>query len=450
MSYHHRHQAPTTGAPTSPSATSMGVVTSSSSSEYDCHPDKGGLMESSTTVDSGFLSSGICTTESDLSVTSACDLGAAAHFPASTTSSSNMPTSPSSSSVNFSSSFSSSSNKSNMMMSKSYCRLDSGVDVSDNLSQLNLSESQDAIVMKSSMMSSGILSEKDEQEHTSGHHHHSMGISGSSSNISGNPFKSLGEYPPWEYFFTPDEDGDTQLHVAVMQGYTEGVCFLISMVPHPSVLDFQNDLCQTALHVAVLAAQPKLARRLVAAGARVDMRDRNGNTPLHLACMQGDQESLHALTTALAVVETTELQLKYPSFAQALPQQLDLLNYDGQAPIHLAAIGGHCDVIRALHWLGTDLNAKDGKGGRTALHYGVERGHLQAITCLVAECGVSTETETYGGLTAYQMASESACSNSTEMVQELSRLGAIPLTVPMDEDEEDDEDISENEGDEPC
>ncbi|ODN05603.1 NF-kappa-B inhibitor cactus [Orchesella cincta] len=443
MSYHHHRQAPSTGAATSPSATSMGVVTSSSSSEYDCHPDKGGLMESSTTVDSGFLSSGICTTESDLSVTSACDLGAAVHFPVSTTSS-NMPTSPSSSSVNFSSSLSSSSNKSNMM-SKSYNRLDSGVDVSDNLSQLNLSESQDPMnVMKSSMMSSGILSEKDEQEHVSGHH------SGSSSNISGNPFKSLGEYPPWEYFFTPDEDGDTQLHVAVMQGYTEGVCFLISMVPHPSVLDFQNDLCQTALHVAVLAGQPKLARRLVAAGARVDMRDRNGNTPLHLACTQGDMESLQALTTALAVLETTELQLKYPSFAQALPQQLDLLNYDGQAPIHLAAIGGHCDVIRALHWLGTDLNAKDGKGGRTALHYSVERGHLQAITCLVAECGAKTEMETYGGLTAYQMASESACSNSKEMITELSRLGAIPLTVPMDEDEEDDEDISADEGDEPC
>lgn len=321
----------------------MGIVTSGSgsSSDYDCHnPDK--MMESTTTGDSGFLSSGICTTESDLSVTSACDLGASAgahHHPQYPQ---NMPVSPSSSSiVNFSSSMGSSKTNSGnnlMMSSKSYCRLDSGVDVSDNLSQLNLSESQDPIVMRSSMMSSGILSERDEDSHhqllmtssitSSG----SGGVVGGVSGASGSrPMKGFPtEFPPWEYFFTPDEDGDTQLHVAVMQGYTDIVSSLISLVPHPSVLDFQNDLCQTALHVAVLASQAKLARMLVAAGARVDMRDRNGNTPVHLACIQGDLESLKALTTALAVVETTQIQLKYPSFAQTLPQQLDLLNYDGK------------------------------------------------------------------------------------------------------------------------
>lgn len=81
----------------------------------------------------------------------------------------------------------------------------------------------------------------------------------------------------------------------------------------------------------------------------------------------------------------------------------------------------------------------------------MERGHVKAITCLVDECGAHTELETYGGLTAYQMASESVCGNAKDMVKELTRLGAIPLTVPMDEDEEDDE-SSEEEGDDggPC
>lgn len=89
--------------------------------------------------------------------------------------------------------------------------------------------------------------------------------------------------------------------------------------------------------------------------------------------------------------------------------------------------------------------SQEGKGGRTALHYAVERGHVQAITCLIAECKVNTEVETYGGLTPYQMASESACSNSKEMVEELSRLGATQLPVSMDEDDEDEEDISDEE-----
>lgn len=72
----------------------------------------------------------------------------------------------------------------------------------------------------------------------------------------------------------------------------------------------------------------------------------------------------------------------------------------------------------------------------------MERGHVAAITCLAGDCGAATEIETYGGLTAYQMASESACTNSKEMVAELKRLGATQLTVDMEEDDED-EDISD-------
>jgi ankyrin only family protein len=312
--------------------------------------------------DSGFLS-GACTTESDLSQTSACDLGASASC-----------------------------------SSTSYHRLDSGVDVSDHLSQLNISEETKTITVLP----------------------HKLG--------------DPSELPPWEYFFAPDQDGDTQLHIGVMEGYVEEVFTLIALVPHPSILDFQNDLCQTALHVAVLSKHPRIARRLVAAGARVDMRDRNGNTPLHLACQIGDIGCVQALTMALSAVETQQCQLRYAAFAQTLPQQLDLLNYDGQAPIHLAAMGGHCDVIRALHWLGTDLNATDGKGGRTALHYTVERGHVGALRCLVSECGCNLEIETYGGLTAYQMASET---NNSQISQELLRMGAVPHPNRMDESDSD-------------
>jgi ankyrin only family protein len=115
-----------------------------------------------------------------------------------------------------------------------------------------------------------------------------------------------------------------------MEGLIDGVFTLISLVPHPSILDFQNDACQTALHLAVLTKQPRLARRLVAAGARVDMRDRFGNTPLHLAAASGDLGSVQALTMALSANETVQCGLRYPAFAQPLPQQLDLLNYEGK------------------------------------------------------------------------------------------------------------------------
>ena len=120
-----------------------------------------------------------------------------------------------------------------------------------------------------------------------------------------------------------------------MEGFIEGVFTLISLVPHPSILDFQNDASQTPLHLAVLTKQPRVARRLVAAGARVDMRDRFGNTPLHLAAASGDLGSVQALTLALSANESEQCGLRYPAFAQPLPQQLDLLNYEGNFRLYL-------------------------------------------------------------------------------------------------------------------
>jgi ankyrin only family protein len=247
------------------------------------------------------------------------------------------------------------------------------------------------------------------------------------------------EYPPWEYFFTPDADGDTQLHIGVMEGFTDAVHTLLSLIPHPSILDFQNDMCQTALHLSIITKQPRIARRLVTAGARVDMRDKHGNTPLHLAAQLGDLSCVQALTMALSVAELQECQLRYSPVAQTLPQELDLLNFDGQAPIHLAAMGGHVEVIRALHWLGTDLNVCDGKGGRTPLHFAVEKNQARAVECLINECKTNLEVENYGGYTPYQLASES----NAALARDLIRMGAIPHEVHMDDSENSDSELDE-------
>jgi ankyrin only family protein len=81
--------------------------------------------------------------------------------------------------------------------------------------------------------------------------------------------------------------------------------------------------------VAVLTHQARIERCLLVAGATVDIRDRRGNTALHLACQIGDLECVKALTEPVTVAETKTANLQYAAFQQQVPQNLEERNYDG-------------------------------------------------------------------------------------------------------------------------
>ena len=91
----------------------------------------------------------------------------------------------------------------------------------------------------------------------------------------------------WQEYYEQDEDGDVQLHLAIASGYVEVVNALVRMAPHPYYLSIQNNASYAPLHIAILQNQPAIVRRLVVAGARLDVRDKDGNTPLHTAASRG-------------------------------------------------------------------------------------------------------------------------------------------------------------------
>ena len=103
---------------------------------------------------------------------------------------------------------------------------------------------------------------------------------------------------------------------------------LLLCVPKASLLNVQNFLLQSLLHLSVILNLPEVVRKLVSRGADVDVRDRNGNTPLHIACERGYYECVIALTTPLDPREVKDVPYNVPY--QRIPQDPDIKNYNGK------------------------------------------------------------------------------------------------------------------------
>ena len=88
---------------------------------------------------------------------------------------------------------------------------------------------------------------------------------------------------------------------------------------------------QTPLHLSVLTRQANICRTLILAGAQVDSIDRNGDTPLHIACKLADDSCIRALTEGISPLELKRGLVPHSTArAQQLPQNLELRNFEGE------------------------------------------------------------------------------------------------------------------------
>jgi len=220
------------------------------------------------------------------------------------------------------------------------------------------------------------------------------------------PLNSSLEQPIRE-FYEPDEDGDVQLHLVVVAGLADVFEALVRMAPSPQLLSLQNNQGYTPLHLAVLQNQPAFVRRLVVAGAKLNLRDSEGNSPLHLSARRGYVECAEALLKPLSVHETSMVVANRDEMADE-ESIIDQRNYQGEHCVHLAAMGGHIAFLQFLSWNGADLNALEGRGGRSALHLAVGAKNLPLVQCLAepksaSGLAINTDLVDWYGRTAYHL-----------------------------------------------
>jgi len=137
-------------------------------------------------------------------------------------------------------------------------------------------------------------------------------------------------------------EGQTPLYAACKEGHEYAVSLLLDNGADP---DVPNDFGTIELHLEIDGYDDKLS----SAAANINALDRDGATPLHLACKRGETRIVKLLLSHGAD----------PDIATVGPNTW--------YPIHPACYGLHYDVVKLLLEYHADVNVRDSTG-KTALH----------------------------------------------------------------------------------
>ena len=124
----------------------------------------------------------------------------------------------------------------------------------------------------------------------------------------------------------------------------------------------------TPLHSACIKQDPVLVNLILKNKFNVSVKNDNNDTPLHLACKYGLYDVFELLMEANADVTAK--------------------NKDGNTPLNLACMRCHHKIVKALIDANCDIRSKNNDGDGP-LHHACRSGYLTVIKLLVEKGGVS-------------------------------------------------------------
>ncbi|XP_067878956.1 ankyrin repeat and death domain-containing protein 1A-like isoform X2 [Heterodontus francisci] len=159
-----------------------------------------------------------------------------------------------------------------------------------------------------------------------------------------------------------DKMGQGLHHCAAHQGHLGIICYTVEDLEEVP-LDKPDQNGKTPLLLAAENGKLDVVMHLRALGCDHQIKDKEANSAIHLAAVQGHA---HVLENLIEVIYT------------------DTKNQDGQTALHLAAEGGHFNCVKFLLNSQCQINVLSSQN-LNALHYAVRQGHRDVCRLLVEE-----------------------------------------------------------------
>ena len=177
-----------------------------------------------------------------------------------------------------------------------------------------------------------------------------------------------------------------------------------------------DDSGNTLLHLAAQAGQPEIIHALLKRRAKVNRRNVARETPLHLAMDSGSEETVLALLIKGAKPNLKDRwgraplhKVHTPKIAMILIAAGAKVNLrespaigTGGLPIHDAALRGYTEVVRVLLDAGSAVSPL-GCYDETPLHPAARSGHVETCRILL-EAGAVTNRADHGGRLPVELA----------------------------------------------
>eukprot|EP00095_Tigriopus_kingsejongensis_P008369 maker-scaffold856_size87843-snap-gene-0.19 protein:Tk08369 transcript:maker-scaffold856_size87843-snap-gene-0.19-mRNA-1 annotation:"PREDICTED: uncharacterized protein LOC100122337" len=196
------------------------------------------------------------------------------------------------------------------------------------------------------------------------------------------------------------KNGWTALHYGAQKGHAQMVRILVEK--YAASVDARTMKKQTPLHLAALSGKLDMCRLLIELGASMDSADEMGQKPIHMAATSDKPEVILL-------------------FLEARPSLVSSATKDGSTCAHIAAKRGSAMVIKELMKFDKSvvLSSKNKITDSASIHIAAEGGHRDVVKMLL-EAGCAADEENKSGFTPTHIAAKFG---HTTLIEELANHG---------------------------